>query len=218
MRCCICWPRAGGYLLGSIPFGLLLGKLAGYGDIRRVGSRVGIDRNQRPAHRQQPLHARHVAARRRRGCRGGCAGDALGRGTALIAATAAVLGTHFPVWLASAVAREWQRPWACCWRWPGRRVSWPRHRSPPPPPSASRRWRHWPRCPGAAPDALARRPPRAGGGIAGAARLRPPPRQYRSPAARRRSPYRARIGSGLAPKGSAIHSSLVAVSRVGASA
>jgi glycerol-3-phosphate acyltransferase PlsY len=28
----------GGYLLGSIPFGLILSKLAGYGDIRRVGS------------------------------------------------------------------------------------------------------------------------------------------------------------------------------------
>ena len=29
---------AGGYLLGSIPFGLILGKLAGLGDVREVGS------------------------------------------------------------------------------------------------------------------------------------------------------------------------------------
>jgi glycerol-3-phosphate acyltransferase PlsY len=28
----------GGYLLGSIPFGLILSKLAGHGDIRRIGS------------------------------------------------------------------------------------------------------------------------------------------------------------------------------------
>ncbi len=29
---------AGGYLLGSIPFGLILGKLAGLGDLREIGS------------------------------------------------------------------------------------------------------------------------------------------------------------------------------------
>ena len=29
---------AGGYLLGSIPFGLVLTKLAGHGDIRSIGS------------------------------------------------------------------------------------------------------------------------------------------------------------------------------------
>src|SRR5688572_516507 len=29
---------ATGYLLGSIPFGLILTKLAGYGDVRRLGS------------------------------------------------------------------------------------------------------------------------------------------------------------------------------------
>ena len=29
---------AGGYLLGSVPFGLILGKLAGLGDVREVGS------------------------------------------------------------------------------------------------------------------------------------------------------------------------------------
>ena len=28
----------GGYLLGSIPFGLVLTRLAGYGDIRKIGS------------------------------------------------------------------------------------------------------------------------------------------------------------------------------------
>ena len=28
----------GGYLLGSIPFGLVLARLAGYGDIRKIGS------------------------------------------------------------------------------------------------------------------------------------------------------------------------------------
>ena len=27
-----------GYLLGSIPFGLVLSKMAGYGDIRKIGS------------------------------------------------------------------------------------------------------------------------------------------------------------------------------------
>lgn len=37
------WPyllsaALGGYLLGSIPFGLVLSRLAGYGDIRKIGS------------------------------------------------------------------------------------------------------------------------------------------------------------------------------------
>ncbi len=36
------WPfyaaAFGGYLLGSIPFGLVLTRLAGHGDIRKIGS------------------------------------------------------------------------------------------------------------------------------------------------------------------------------------
>ena len=47
---------AGGYLLGSIPFGLILGKLAGLGDVR-AGRLRQYRRHQRAARRRQGLAA-----------------------------------------------------------------------------------------------------------------------------------------------------------------
>ena len=52
-----------GYLLGSIPFGLILTKLAGFGDLRADRLRQ-YRRDQCAAHRQQRSRRAHAAARR----------------------------------------------------------------------------------------------------------------------------------------------------------
>ena len=62
-----------GYLLGSIPFGLVLTQAAGLGDVRKIGSRQHR-RHQRAAHRQQGPGRGHPAARRAQGHRRGAAG------------------------------------------------------------------------------------------------------------------------------------------------
>ena len=64
------WPLllaalAGGYLLGSIPFGLILTRIAGLGDVRAIGS--GISAPPRAAHRAEGAGRRHAARRRAEG-------------------------------------------------------------------------------------------------------------------------------------------------------
>ena len=88
-----------GYLLGSIPFGLVLTKLAGLGDIRATGSgNIGATNVLRTGHKGLALATLVLD-----GAKGAAAVLAVlafaGREAGLIAGFFAVLGHNFPVWL-----------------------------------------------------------------------------------------------------------------------
>ena len=87
-----------GYLLGSIPFGLLLTRSAGLGDIRAIGSgNIGATNVLRTG--RKGLAAATLlldAARARSPC---CSPAGGGREAMLVAGLGAVLGHLFPVWL-----------------------------------------------------------------------------------------------------------------------
>jgi acyl phosphate:glycerol-3-phosphate acyltransferase len=90
---------AGGYLLGSIPFGLLLTHLAGLGDIRKVGSgNIGATNVLRTGNKALAFLTLLLD------CGKGAAAVLVARGLmgpdlALVAGAAAVVGHLFPVWL-----------------------------------------------------------------------------------------------------------------------
>lgn len=97
-------PAALGYLLGSIPFGLLLTKLAGLGDIRSIGSgNIGATNVLRTGHKG--LAAATLLLDAAKGTAAVLAGHAVGAHfgiaivASLIAGLAAFLGHIFPVWL-----------------------------------------------------------------------------------------------------------------------
>ena len=88
-----------GYLLGSIPFGLLLTKFAGLGDIRAIGSgNIGATNVLRTGRKGLALATLVLD-----GAKGAAAVlvmlAVLEREAALFAGLAAVLGHNFPVWL-----------------------------------------------------------------------------------------------------------------------
>ena len=88
-----------GYLLGSIPFGLLITRAAGLGDVRKIGSgNIGATNVLRTGNKG--LAALTLAARRAEG-HGRRAGRRLVRTPTLrsMPASAAFLGHLFPVWL-----------------------------------------------------------------------------------------------------------------------
>ncbi len=89
----------GGYLLGAIPFGLLLARLAGLGDIRGIGSgNIGATNVLRTGHRG--LAAATLLLDAGKGAAAVLlAGNWGGPDAQLLAALGAVLGHIFPVWL-----------------------------------------------------------------------------------------------------------------------
>ncbi len=87
-----------GYLLGSIPFGLVLTRLAGLGDIRQIGSgSIGATNVLRTGSRA--LAALTLAFDVVKGSAAALIGGAWGEEAALAGGAAVVIGHMFPVWL-----------------------------------------------------------------------------------------------------------------------
>ena len=86
------------YLLGSIPFGLLLTKFSGTGDIREIGSgNIGATNVLRTG--RKGLAIATLLLDVAKGCVAVLIGQSFGPDLAIIAAWGAVLGHLFPVWL-----------------------------------------------------------------------------------------------------------------------
>ena len=89
---------AGGYALGSIPFGLVLGRLAGHGDIRDIGSgNIGATNVLRTG--SKGLAALTLLLDLGKGWAVVAIAARWGEPAALTAGLGAVVGHMFPVWL-----------------------------------------------------------------------------------------------------------------------
>ena len=87
-----------GYLLGSIPFGLILTRIAGLGDIRSIGSgNIGATNVLRTG--RKGLAAATLVGDALKGTLAVVVGWSFGPSMAMIAALGAFLGHLFPVWL-----------------------------------------------------------------------------------------------------------------------
>jgi glycerol-3-phosphate acyltransferase PlsY len=90
---------AGGYLLGSIPFGLVLTRMAGLGDIRAIGSgNIGATNVLRTGNK--PLALAVLLLDSGKGAAAVLLAARWGGDAALAAGLGAVLGHLFPAWLA----------------------------------------------------------------------------------------------------------------------
>jgi len=93
-----CAALAFGYLLGSIPFGLLLTRIAGLGDVRAIGSgNIGATNVLRTGNKG--LAALTLAADILKGLAAALIGLQWGPDTGIIAGFGAFIGHLFPVWL-----------------------------------------------------------------------------------------------------------------------
>jgi acyl phosphate:glycerol-3-phosphate acyltransferase len=89
---------AGGYLLGSIPFGLLLTRLAGLGDVRKIGSgNIGATNVLRTG--RKDLAAATLLLDGGKGTVATLLGAMYGPDMMVSAALGAFLGHLFPIWL-----------------------------------------------------------------------------------------------------------------------
>jgi len=87
-----------GYLLGSIPFGLILTRMAGLGDVRKIGSgNIGATNVLRTGHKG--LAAATLVADALKGTAAVLVAAQWGPQFATVAALGAFLGHLFPVWL-----------------------------------------------------------------------------------------------------------------------
>ncbi len=88
----------GGYLLGSIPFGLILTKLAGLGDIRSIGSgNIGATNVLRTGNK--PLALLTLLLDGGKGAAAALIAGAVAPSLGYMAAACAFLGHLYPVWL-----------------------------------------------------------------------------------------------------------------------
>jgi glycerol-3-phosphate acyltransferase PlsY len=87
-----------GYLLGSIPFGLLLTRLAGLGDIRRIGSgTIGATNVLRTG--SKSAAGLTLLLDLAKGSAAVLIGKGWGEEAALVAAGCVIIGHIFPIWL-----------------------------------------------------------------------------------------------------------------------
>jgi glycerol-3-phosphate acyltransferase PlsY len=87
-----------GYLLGAVPFGVLLTRLAGLGDVRRIGSgNIGATNVLRTG--SKPLAFATLLLDGGKGAAAVLLGRMLGPDAAALAGLGAFLGHLFPVWL-----------------------------------------------------------------------------------------------------------------------
>lgn len=88
----------GGYLLGSIPFGVILTRLAGAGDVRAIGSgNIGATNVLRTG--RKGLAAATLLLDALKGAAAVWLAQAFAPGEQLLAAAGAFIGHCFPVWL-----------------------------------------------------------------------------------------------------------------------
>jgi glycerol-3-phosphate acyltransferase PlsY len=135
----ISWSHAGpylgaallfGYLLGAVPFGLLVTRFGGLGDVRRIGSgNIGATNVLRTG--RKDLAAATLLLDAGKGALAVFVAGRYGPDMALVAALGAVLGHLFPVWLrfkggkgmATAIGVLWALAWpmglASCLVWLG---------------------------------------------------------------------------------------------------
>ena len=97
------WPYlaaalAGGYFFGSIPFGLILTKMAGIGDVRNIGSgNIGATNVLRTG--RKGLAALTLVLDTAKGAGAVLIGAQFGPDMMMVAALGALIGHLFPVWL-----------------------------------------------------------------------------------------------------------------------